>query len=164
MELQDQVLRFALASTITRQVFVYKSGELNVMMMFDSGAQMPVWCRSEELLIKAYPDAVKTDYYCDISGFGREIERSEVFRIPLFELSRGDVSFRIKDLLVARLFKPFIGCDLLLSETMFSKTDTITYRRNKRELIIAFDKIERPFICTAKSRNMETMGVSVWTQ
>ena len=32
------------------------------------------------------------------------------------------------------LFKPNIGCDFLLSETMVSKMDTFTYRRNKKEL------------------------------
>ena len=98
-------------------------------MMYDSVAQIPVWCRSEELLCKVFPEAKKTDFYCDISGFGRKTERSSIYIIPLFELGGKDAPFQIKNLLVASLFKPFIGCDFLLSETMFSKTGTLTIRR-----------------------------------
>ena len=164
MESQDQVLRFPLANTFSRQVFRYNTGELNVLMTYDSGAQIPVWCRSENLLKKAYPEAEKTDYFCDISGFGKETERTTVYVIPLFELSMNNVSFRIKNLLVASLFKPSIGCDLLLSETMFSKTDTLTTRRSKRELTISFDNIARPFECTPISINKEAASITVWTQ
>ena len=148
---QDQVLRFPLANTFSRQVFRYNTGVLNVLMMYDSGAQIPVWCRSEKLLLKAYPKAEKT-------------ERSAVYVIPLFELSKDTVSFKIKNLLIASLFKPSIGCDLLLSETMFSKTDTLTTRRSKRELTISFDNIDRPFECTPISMDKEAAGITVWTQ
>ena len=72
--------------------------------------------------------------------------------------------FQIKNLLIANLFKPFIGCDLLLSETMFSKTDTLTTRRGKRELCISYTKMNRPFICSAMSLNKEAIGISVWTE
>ena len=113
---------------------------------------------------RVFPDAKKTDFHCDISGFGRETERSNVYIIPLFELIRKDASFQIKNLLVATLFKPFIGCDLLLSETMFSKTDTLTVRRGKRELCVSYTKMNRPFICSAMSQNKEAMGISVWTE
>ena len=159
MELQDQVLRFPLTNVLSRQIFEYQINGWNVLMMYDSGAQIPVWCRSEELFCRVFPDARKTDFYCDISGFGRETERSSVYIIPLFELRQ----FQIKNLLVASLFKPFIGCDLLLSETMFSKTDTLTTRRGKRELCVSYTKMDRPFICSAMSQNKEAIGISVWT-
>ena len=207
MELQDQVLRFPLTNILSRQIFEYQINGWNVLMMYDSGAQIPVWCRSEGLFCRVFPDAKKTDFHCDISGFGRETERSNVYIIPLFELIRKDASFQIKNLLVATLFKPFIGCDLLLracsvsqislvfmgfyknswksnffppstrrifgfqkdaeqalSETMFSKTDTLTVRRGKRELCVSYTKMNRPFICSAMSQNKEAMGISVWTE
>lgn len=164
MELQDQVLRFPLTNILSRQIFEYQINGWNVMMMYDSGAQIPVWCRSEELFRRVFPDAKKTDLYCDISGFGRETERSSVYIIPLFELSRKDASFQIRNLLVATLFKPFIGCDFLLSETMFSKTDTLTVRRGRRELCVSYAKMNRPFMCSAMSQNKEAMGISVWTE
>ncbi len=163
MELQDQVLLFPLTNVLSRQIFEYQINGWNVLMMYDSGAQIPVWCRSEKLFCSVFPYAKKTDFYCDISGFGRETERSNVYIIPLFELSRKDVSFQIKNLLVAALFKPFIGCDLLLSETMFSKTDTLTTRRGKRELCVSYAKMNRPFVCSAISLNKEAIGISVWT-
>ena len=164
MELQDQVLRFPLTNVLSRQIFEYQINGWNVLMMYDSGAQIPVWCRSEEFFCKVFPNAKKTDFYCEISGFGRETERSNVYIIPLFELSGKDVSFKIKNLLVAALFKPFIGCDLLLSETMFSKTDTLTTRRGRRELRVSYTKMDRPFICSAMSRNKEAIGISVWIE
>ena len=161
---QDQVLRFPLINTLSRQIFEYNTGGVDILMMYDSGAQIPVWCRGEALLLKAYPDAKKTDYYCEISGFGKETERCDVYVIPLFELVRDNISFQIKNLFVANLFKPFVGCDLLLSETMFSKTDTLTIRRGKRELQISYDNKERPFICTAIARKMEAREIMVWSQ
>ena len=102
--------------------------------------------------------------YGFIIGFGKDTERSEVYIIPIFGLSIGDVSFYISNLLIAQLFKPFIGCDLLLSETMFAKADTLTIRRGKRELVVTFDNIGRPFICTPKTRNKEALSVAVWSQ
>ncbi len=165
MELQDQVLSFPLTNLLSRQVFRYSFGNSFILMMYDSGAQIPVWCRSVGKLLKIYPDAKKTEYHCEIAGFGKETEMSDVYVIPTFELSDGSVSFRIENLVVAVLYKPFIGCDFLLSETMFSKTDTLTTRREKRELKICFDDIGRPFRCTARMRTKDIVqGMAVWTQ
>ena len=164
MELQDQVLRFPLTNVLSRQIFEYTINGWNVLMMYDTGAQMPVWCRSVELFCSVFPDARKTDFYCEISGFGRETERSSVYIIPLFELNGANTSFQIKNLLVANLYKPSIGCDFLLSETMFSKTDTLTIRRGRRELCVSYNKINRPFVCSAMSKNKEAIGISVWAE
>ncbi len=81
MELQDQVLRFPLTNVLSRQIFEYQINGCNVMIMYNSGTQIPVLCRSEELFCRVFPDAKKTDFYCDISGFGREVERSNVYRL-----------------------------------------------------------------------------------
>ena len=161
---QDRTLSFPLTNTRSRQIFEYKKDGGDVLMMYDSGAQIPVWCAGEKILRSAYPNAVKTEFISHISGFGKETEDCPVFLIPLFSLADGENEFCIKNLLVAELYKPFIGCHLLLSETMFSKTDTITTRRKKRTLMIAFDNLERPFICTARRRGKELFGVAVWTQ
>lgn len=133
-------------------------------MMYDSGAQIPVWCVGEKLLKVVYPDAVRTEFVGNISGFGKESEECSVFRIPLFSLKDGNSEFRIKDLLVAEIYKPFIGCHLLLSETMFAKADTTTTRRKERTLQIAFDDTERAFACTAKRNGKELAGLTVWIQ
>ena len=44
-------------------------------MMYDSGARVPVWCTGHNLLLKAYPDAIKTDLSGSISGFGTGSEQ-----------------------------------------------------------------------------------------
>ena len=41
-------------------------------MMYDSGAQIPVWCAGKEVILVAYPDVRKTALSCTISGFGKE--------------------------------------------------------------------------------------------
>ena len=46
MELQDKVLRFPLTNVLSRQIFEYQINGWNVLMMYDSGAQIPVWCRT----------------------------------------------------------------------------------------------------------------------
>ena len=44
MELQDQILSFLLTNTRSRQIIEYKRDEGDILMMYDSGAQIPVWC------------------------------------------------------------------------------------------------------------------------
>ena len=164
MESQDQILSFPLTNTRSRQIFEYNVDGGKVRMMYDSGAMIPVWCNGERMLKMAYPDAVKTDFIGNISGFGKESEECSIFRIPMFSLKSGETEFRIKDLLIAEIYKPAIGCHLLLSETMFTKTDTITTRRKERALQIVYDDVGRAFICTARRNGKELMGLTVWTQ
>lgn len=164
MESQDQVLSFPLTNVRSRQIFRYDTGHNAIRILYDSGAQLPVWCKGTEVLMKSYPDAQKTQMYCEISGFGKDKENADVYIIPLFELSNHGVTFAIKNLVIADLLKPFVGCDLIISETMFAKADTTTIRRSKRELQINFDALNRPFICTAKNIYGELSGISVWTQ
>ena len=68
----------------------------------------------------------------------------------------------INNLSVVVLFKPNIGCDFLLSETMVSKMDTFTYRRGKKELHIVSDKSE--YNCTARKNNGELIDIAIWVQ
>ena len=164
MELQDQVLSFQLSNVLSRQIFRCTTNGISVLMMYDSGAQMPVWCSGDKLLLQAYPQSERTKYLCEISGFGKEAETCPVYLIPEFKLAIDDVEYKIKNLMVAELEKPFIGCDFLLSETMFSKADTLTKRRGKRELQIIYDNSQRPFICTAKNLGKEVAGITIWGQ
>ena len=161
---QDLILSFPLTNTRSRQIFEYKRDNGDILMMYDSGAQIPVWCVGKTLLKVAYPNVEKTDLIANIAGFGKEFEKCSIFRIPMFTLKSGDIEFCIKDLLVAEIYKPSIGCHLLLSETMFSKTDTITTRRKERTLQIAYDDVGRAFICTARRNGKELVGLTVWTQ
>ena len=65
-------------------------------------------------------------------------------------------------MVVALLDKSYIGCDFLISETMFSKVDTFTYRREKRELHIVGEG--RLYHCTVRKHGNEVLDIAVWTQ
>ena len=162
MELSIQTLVFPLTSRRSRQIFRYDNGIEIIRMMYDSGARVPVWCTGERLLCKAYPRAVKTSLTSNITGFGSGSEKGEVYLIPEFDISDDKSRLMIHNLSVVNISKPNIGCDFLISETMFSKADTITLRRNKRELQIIFD--DREYYCTAIRRDGSLIDMTVWAQ
>ena len=159
-----QTLSFQLTNVSTKQIFEYNTGNSEITMMYDSGAQIPVWCAGKEVLLAAYPDVRKKALCCTISGFGKEKDNGDIFVIPHFCLTNGEAKFAIDNLYIVELFKPFIGCDFLLSETIFSKSDTTTVRRGKRELHILFDDLGRNYQCTPKKHGKEVAEIAVWTQ
>ncbi len=161
---QDRTLSFQLTNILSRQIFEYKVGAGKILIMYDSGAQIPVWCRGEKLLKAVFPDAVKTEYCSNIFGFGKNSEPCEIYCIPRFILSDGKNEFAIKNLYLAEIYKPSIGCHLLLSETMFSKTDTTTIRRGQRVLMVTYDEKGRDYVCTARRKGKELKTIAVWSQ
>ena len=140
MESLMQTLAFPLTSRSVRQVFDYDTSSAVIRFMYDSGARVPVWCSDESFLKVAYPDAYRTALKGRVSGFGKGVETSSIYCIPRFTLSEAAKNFVIKNLLIAVLYKPQIGCDFIISETMLSKTDTFTFRRRKKELHILAEK------------------------
>ena len=163
MESQVQVLSFQLTNILSRQIFEYQIGKNTVTMLYDSGAQIPVWCSGKRVFLKTFPDAKLLDLKCKVTGFGKEPEEGDVYEIPLFELSDDTVSFQIKNLLVVELPKLYTGFNMIISETMLSKTDTTTIRRNGRILQISFDNLSRPFECTGKVFENTLKGLAVWS-
>ena len=162
MESSTQTLIFPLTNRSVRQVFDYETDTVTFRLMYDSGARIPVWCSDDEFLLKAFPDAKKTDITARVTGFAREAETASVFVIPQFSLNDGNSAITINNLSVVVLHKPNIGCDFLLSETMVSKMDTFTFRRSKKEFHIVSDKAE--YFCTAKKNNGELIDIAIWTQ
>ena len=71
---QDQILSFPLTNTQSRQVFRYLTSNGSILMMYDSGAKIPVWCSGADVFADMYPEAKKTKYHCEISGFGKQTE------------------------------------------------------------------------------------------
>ena len=162
MESSTQTLVLPLTSRRARQLFKYDNGNEKLTFMYDSGARIPVWCSGEEMLLKAYPNAEKQQLTCIVSGFGKEPETGAVYKIPQFVLSDDSVVFIINNLYIATIEKPTVGCDLILSETMFMKTDMNIYRINKRELHIIYE--EKEFQCTPIRRKDNLDEVTVWSQ
>ncbi len=162
MGLLTRTLEFPLINRYSRQFFDLTVNEINVRFLYDSGAKIPVWCSGTDKFLKSFPGAEKLDGGCQITGFGKGKESADAYSIPVFALDDGKKKFEIEKLVVALLLKPFIGCDFIISETMFTKTDTFSYRREKRELhLICDDKV---YHCSAIRRDQEIKDISVWTQ
>jgi len=123
-----------------RPVFSYYSNGEEIVALLDSGAESPVWCSGETGFLAAYPDAVRIDQKTKIFGFGKEAEMASVFIIPEFVLSDASESYRIKNLQVAVCYHPLVGCDFIMSDTMFSKTNTLIYRLDNKRVEILFEK------------------------
>ena len=118
-------------------------GKVEVTALVDTGALTPVWCMGSKRFQKAYPDAKKKeDEICNVAGFGEKPIQGDVYVIPSFELTDGKSLYCLKNLQVAVCSHPQIGCDFVLSDTMFSKTDTLIIRRGEKRLKITFDKSE----------------------
>ena len=131
-------------------------------MMFDTGAETPVWCKEEEKLLRFYPDVIKKDEKCFLSGFGKGYVEANVFVIPDFSLQVEDNCYRVKNLQIIQSVRPDIGCDFILSDTVFSNVDTLIYRNRKRHLDICYYKDQ--YYCTPMYADAERFRITVWPQ
>ena len=128
-----------------RSTFSYISNGEEVTALFDSGAEAPVWCTGEKDFVAAYQDAKKLEDETRIFGFGKEAEMAAVYVIPDFSLTDGNEVYCIKNLQVAVCYHPLIGCDFVMSDTMFSKADTYIHRIGKKQLEVFFEKDQYRF-------------------
>lgn len=138
MDQSMQALRLRLSNTKSRPMFRYQSGEAMVVALMDTGAETPVWCGEGKDLLRAYPDAVKKDEVCELSGFGKGTVTANVYVLPEFRLENEGKCYRIKNLQIMQCFRPDIGCDFVLSDTMFSNVDTLIYRHGKKCIDICY--------------------------
>ena len=162
MESSIQTLALPLINKYSRQFFNQTVNQIDVRFLYDSGAKMPVWCSSVTKFMEVFTDASRLKESCMISGFGKGRENADVYMIPCFEIRDGDIRYQIERLVIAILPKPYMGCDFLISETMFAKIDTFSYRMRKRELHLMFE--DRPYRCTARKLKGEILDISVWSQ
>ena len=114
--------------------------QLNCML--DTGADMPVWCGSEGLLKVMFPEAELTNKKFLLSGFGRNPEVVEVYKIPNFFIRNERESLIFQNLYIASSFGRNFGCDLILSATMFKHMDYAILNRDRSPSIleITYDK------------------------
>ncbi len=157
--MQDLVLQ--LFNSKSRPTFSYMCNGIEVMALFDTGADTPVWCKGEKAFIEVYPDARKLEGKALINGFGKNPESASVYIIPEFIIENRNVAYKLANLQVAVCYRPLIGCDFILSETMFSKTDTYIYRIENKRLEILFEK--EIYQCSVKS-GPGTFSVVTYTQ
>ena len=162
MEQSAPILQLNLINIVKRPMCSFIHNDVEILALFDSGALIPVWCTSEKAFLKAYPEAelINKDGY--ISGFGEGVSKCKIYKLPVFELSNGNDFYRILNLHVAVCQNPEIGCSLVMSDTMFSKTDTLIKRRGNKMLEIFADKNE--YQCTFQYLDSGKLSISVWTQ
>ena len=141
-ESDEGVLEFILGRKYHRQIKPYikyavKSGE-SVYSLLDTGAHVPIWSKSKESFIKAFPDAVDTKMKFRLGGFGGDDNTDiPVYRIPYFVMINKGASLTIRGLYVACDFDGGHGnCDLILSYTMFNEMDLLFYNTDANEKIL----------------------------
>ena len=135
-----QILALQLFNNKNRPYFRYFVNSVPVLAILDTGSEAPVWCAGENDFLKAYPCAIKQNWDAEISGFGIGAEKSLVYVIPNFELTDGTTTYRINSLHVAVCDHPLIGCDFVMSDTMFAKTKTVIKRIGNKWAEIHFEK------------------------
>jgi len=161
MDRSAQSLVFELVSRKSRPVFRYRVGTEELSFMLDTGAETPVYCMTEKELLKAFPSAIKKEETYKLTGFGKGAVEASAFVIPDFRLEKGDACYCIKNLQILQTYRPDIGCDFLLSDTIFSNVDTFIYRHGKKQLEIRYYKPE--YQCTPIYGN-DRFKISVWSQ
>ena len=140
MGLSMQTLALQLFNNKNRPFFRFFLSGKPVTALIDSGAETPVWCKGEEKFKEVYPQAKKLDWKCELRGFGVGAETALVYVIPNFELTDGTATYRINNLHVAVCDHPLIGCDFVMSDTMFAKTKTLINRIGNKWAEIHFEK------------------------
>lgn len=125
-------LRFDIIGDATKPIIRYNK----MRLLFDTGAETPVWCVGKKMFCKTFPYATRQTFRYLLSGFGRteqELKKfmlnpteevakdflADVYSIPSFCLSVGEHTITWKNLKVAVTVKEGIGADLILSSTMF---------------------------------------------
>ena len=161
MDQSVQSLVLELVSRKSRPVFRYSVGTEELTFMLDTGAETPVYCMTENDLLRAFPSAIKKEETYKLTGFGVGAVDAASFIIPEFKLEKDGSCYIIKNLQILQTYRPDIGCDFLLSDTVFSNVDTFIYRHGKKQMEIRYYKAE--YQCTPIYGN-DRFKITVWSQ
>ena len=91
-----------------------------------------------------FPEVKEVDKKYLLSGFGREPEVVDIYKIPEFIIKDGIESLIFHNLYIASSFDRNFGCDLILSATMFKHMDysILNRERDIPVLEIKYDRNE----------------------
>ena len=115
----EQISVFPLAKTETKPTFRTEIKGESVKCLFDTGADMPVWCSGIDYLKYLFDGIKEIDGIFLLGGFGEGYSKVSVYEIQGFKL--GSIYYKCLQLAVDD--KARFSYDLILSNTMFSKMD-----------------------------------------
>ncbi len=101
------------------QKIIQNTARSSYLILFDTGAGIPVWVSDIKLLFLEYPDAKKSNMKIPIGGFGKGRTLADVYLIPDFVLSDGKESLHYINLPIAVLKKDY-SFEMIASFTMFN--------------------------------------------
>lgn len=111
-------LTFDLKKGTLKSVFISPDMS-DLTFLIDTGADTPVWCKGEDEFKDIFPYAEKMESKFLLSGFGKEPEIVDVYKISEFKFSDGNESILYKNLVLAVTNRPQINVDLILPASMF---------------------------------------------
>lgn len=157
-----RTLRFMFISGSSRPIFSFvANGSEEVVAMYDSGAITPVWAKNERMLRSLFPLVEKQTRSCLLSGFGMGAVVCSVYKITELSFENEGERYVIRNLPIVVNENPSIGCDMVLSATMFSHADVMIKQREGKSITIYFDK-ETYFSAPLWSNGH--MSIATWTQ
>ena len=68
----------------TLKTKIIPSNYPDITILYDTGADTPVWCNGEDELLDLFPAAMKMNSKFILSGFGLHPEIVDVYKIPSF--------------------------------------------------------------------------------
>lgn len=139
----SKILYMQLSNKNTKPIFkTMTPSDKQINCMLDTGADMPVWCGSKGLLKVVFPQAELVNKKFLLSGFGRNPEVVDIYRIPIFLVKNEEGFLTFQNLYMASSFGRNFGCDLILSATMFKHMDyaILNRDRNTPVLEIVYDR------------------------
>ena len=118
-----KTLNLRLSRRKTKPVFELIINNQIVRCMLDTGADMPVWCGSSRTFHRAFPDAQLDKHCYEHGGFGKGSERVQVYEINNFKIYDEYDYILFRSMFLAVSFDRRFGCDLIISATVFGKTN-----------------------------------------
>lgn len=130
----------------------------DMLILFDTGASVPVWCGDVDYFKRKFPDAEKRRYRFLLTGFGRSEEEmvqflknpnskeagdyfADVYSVPEFILKAGQGKIIWTNLNVAVTDRKFSGIHLILPYTMFKRMQ-VSFDQTGRDARIRIESLD----------------------
>ena len=111
-------LSFELKTDSLRTKFIPPDNP-DLIYMIDSGADTPVWCKGSQELLDVFPESELLEQRFILSGFGKQPEIVDVYKIKEFALTDGTEILKYQNFIVAVTDRPEMNLDMILPASVF---------------------------------------------